>query len=103
MLLAGLKISIRQCKSALSIHGPAKAFSTLMIFGSKEIFCLHQTVRTSRGNATRSLAVFPNLPDLLDEPGRSLLFAFDASLNLVLHNEAALGRNCFLPSFFEMH
>lgn len=86
MLLAGLKIFIGQSKTALSIHGPTKAFSSLMIFGSKEIFCPHQAVRTSRGNATRNVAVFPDLPDLLDELGRSLRFAFDASLNLVLHN-----------------
>lgn len=71
---------------SISIHGPTEAFSTLMAFGSKEIFCLHQTVRTSRENATRSMSVFSNLPDLLDELGRSLLFAFDGSLNLVLHD-----------------
>lgn len=86
MLLAGLKIFIGQRKTVLSIHGRTKEFSILMIFGSKEIFCPHQAVRTSRGNATRNMAVFPDLSDLLDELGRSLLFAFDASLNLVLHN-----------------
>lgn len=86
MLLAGLKIFIGQCKTVLSIHGRTKEFSILMICGSKEIFCPHQAVRTSRGNAARNMAVFPDLSDLLDELGRSLLFAFDASLNLVLHN-----------------
>ena len=85
-MLAGLQIFAGQCKTALSVLGPTKAFSALMIFGSKEIFCPHQAVRASRGNATRNMAVFPDLPDLLGELGRSLLFAFEASLNLVLHN-----------------
>lgn len=86
MSLAVLKIFIGQRKTALSICAPTKAFSTLMISGSKEVFCPRQAVRTSRGNATRNVAVFPELPDLLDELGRSLLVAFGASLNLALHN-----------------
>lgn len=86
MLLAGLKIFTRRCKTALYIRGPSTAFSTLVIFGTKEMFCPHQSVRTNRGNATRNMAVFPDLPDLLDELGRSRLVAFDASRSLVLHN-----------------
>lgn len=86
MLLASPVVFTAWSKTALCICDPTKAFSTLLLLGSKESFCLHQTVRTRRGNATSNVAVFPDLPDLLDELGRSSLFAFDASLNLVLRN-----------------